>query len=122
MKTKSRNDHPRVLHTETVVFEQDIGEGKTRQVAGAGYSTIRGATIVWAPPGKEGYCSSGAVASEVVLACIQRLEQINDACAQTRQSQLDHDYSNALVHLREGLKALKDTPEYRNYEPLHEGD
>lgn len=114
------NDHPRVLQTETVVFERDIGDNKTRQDAGAGYSTIRGATIVWAPPGKEGYCLAGAVVSEVLLACIQRLEQIMDTCAQTKQSQLDHDYSNALVHLREGLKALKDTPEYRNYEALHE--
>jgi len=122
MKKICMNDHPRVLQTETVVFEQEIEEGKTRQVAGAGYSTIRGATIVWSPPGKEGYCLAGAVVSEVLLACIERLEQVMDTCAQTKQSQLDHDYSNALVHLREGLKALKDTPEYRNYEPLHEGD
>lgn len=119
MKKPCINDHPRLLQTETIVFQ---GEGLNKTQAGAGYSTIRGATIVWAPVDKQGYCVAGAVVSEVLLACIERLEQVMDTCAQTKQSQLDHDYSNALVHLREALKALKDTPEYRNYEPFHEGN
>lgn len=120
MKKICVDDHPRILHTETVVFQREVEKGRTRQEAGAGYSSIRGATIVWASPDKQGYCSSGAVVSEVLLACAERLEQIIETYAQTRQSEEGylHEYNNSLLHLREALKALKGTPEYRKFESV----
>lgn len=112
------NDHPRMLHTESIVIPETLPDSTIRHVAGAGYSSVRGVTILWAPVNQEGYCAAGAVVSEVLLACIQRLEQLNEICDRTMHNEDDLYYGSCIDYLRAAVSSLKNTPQYRSHQPV----